>query len=128
MARSARRRRSLFGTTKGDVNCQTKYTVGRNKHRDFEQLSKIATFNLDQINKYQQSSIKTAPIFKKRMIVSTTDKWGKNAEAAILNQQIPVVRLRVQDLAESPVDWSQFSLQRPQDIKLKLRKEIRPQG
>jgi len=33
-------------------------------------------------------------LFKKRLIVSTTDKWGKNAEAAILNQQIPVERLR----------------------------------
>lgn len=65
-------------------------------------------------------------LFKKRMIVSTTDRWGKNAEDAIKNQQIPVARLRVQDLAESPVDWSQFSLKRPQDIKLKNKKEIRP--
>nr|WP_322719688.1 type ISP restriction/modification enzyme [Nostoc sp. ChiQUE02] len=65
-------------------------------------------------------------LFKKRMIVSTTDRWGKNAEDAIKNQQIPVARLRVQDLAESPVDWSQFSLKRPQDIKLKKKKEIRP--
>ncbi|MBN3893801.1 MAG: DEAD/DEAH box helicase [Nostoc sp. NOS(2021)] len=65
-------------------------------------------------------------LFKKRMIVSTTDRWGKNAEDAIKNQHIPVTRLRVQDLAESPVDWSQFSLKRPQDIKLKNKKEIRP--
>ncbi len=64
--------------------------------------------------------------FQKRMIVSTTDKWGKNAEDAIKNQQIPVARLRVQDLADSPVDWSQFSLKRPQDIRLKPQKEIRP--
>ena len=64
--------------------------------------------------------------FSSRIIFSTTDKWGKNAEDAISNQQIPVTRLGVYDLAESPIDWSQFSLKRPQDIKLKPKKELRP--
>ncbi len=48
--------------------------------------------------------------FTSCLIVSTTDKWSKHAETALENQQIPVNRLRLQDLAESPVDWSQFSL------------------
>ena len=48
--------------------------------------------------------------FSSRMVISTTDRWGKNAEEALENQQIPVSRLRVQDLDSSPVDWSQFSL------------------
>ena len=64
--------------------------------------------------------------FKKRLIVSTTDKWGKNAEDALRNQQIPVMRMRVQDLDESAVDWSDFKLNRPQDIKLKKQKILRP--
>ena len=63
--------------------------------------------------------------FTSRLIVSTTDKWSKNAEEALQNQQIPVNRLRVQDLADSPVDWSGF-INRPQDIKLKAKKTIRP--
>ncbi|HEY9744843.1 MAG TPA: DEAD/DEAH box helicase family protein, partial [Oculatellaceae cyanobacterium] len=64
--------------------------------------------------------------FASRMIVSTTDKWSKHAEDALRNQQIPVTRLRVQDLDESPVDWSRFSLKRPDDIKLKPKKVLRP--
>ncbi|MDQ2694887.1 MAG: restriction endonuclease, partial [Pseudomonadota bacterium] len=44
--------------------------------------------------------------FTSRMIVSTTDKWSRHAEEALTHQHIPVTRLRVQDLANSPVDWS----------------------
>ena len=64
--------------------------------------------------------------FTSRMIVSTTDKWSNHAEEALQNQTIPVQRLRVQDLDDSPVDWNQFSLNRPQDIKLKAKKTLRP--
>lgn len=64
--------------------------------------------------------------FTSRMIVSTTDKWSNHAEESLKNQQIPVYRLRVQDLAESPVDWSQFSLKRPDKIKLKKKNDLRP--
>jgi predicted helicase len=63
--------------------------------------------------------------FTNRMIVSTTDKWSNHAEEALRNQQIPVTRLRVQDLEDSPIDWGQFSLKRPQDIKLKEKKKLR---
>lgn len=64
--------------------------------------------------------------FTKRMIVSTTDKWSRHADEALRGQQIPVSRLRVQDLADSPIDWSQFSLKNPKDIKLKAKKVLRP--
>lgn len=63
--------------------------------------------------------------FTSRMIVSTTDKWSNHAEEALANQHIPVARLRVQDLANSPVDWSQFSIKRPQEMKLKEKKILR---
>jgi len=33
--------------------------------------------------------------FKERIIFSTTDKWGKNAEEALRNQQIPCIRKRI---------------------------------
>ena len=62
--------------------------------------------------------------FTSRMIVSTTDKWGVHAEETLNNQVIPVTRMRVQDLADSPIDWGQFSLTRPQDIKLKAKKKL----
>jgi len=63
--------------------------------------------------------------FSNRLIVSTTDLWSSEAEKALENQQIPVERLRVQDLDESPIDWGQFSLKNPSDIKLKAKKSLR---
>jgi len=65
-------------------------------------------------------------LFTACMIVSTTDKWGKNAEHALLNQSKPVTRLTVHDLEASPIDWSKFSLRRPQDLSLRARNSIRP--
>lgn len=43
--------------------------------------------------------------FRNRIIVSTTDRWGRNAEDAIEDQQIPVQRLGLADIADSPIDW-----------------------
>lgn len=63
--------------------------------------------------------------FTSRMIVSTTDKWSKHAEDALNNQKTPVTRLRVQDLADSPIDWSHFSIKNPQNIKCKAKKKLR---
>ncbi|MBS3029638.1 MAG: DEAD/DEAH box helicase [Dolichospermum sp. DET50] len=65
-------------------------------------------------------------LFKKRMIISTTDRWSKNAESALSNQQIPVVRASIYDLANSPVDWDKYSLKNPDNLELKPKKQIRP--
>jgi predicted helicase len=43
--------------------------------------------------------------FTSRIIVSTTDRWGRNAEQALTDQQTPVTRLGVADIATSPIDW-----------------------
>ncbi len=59
------------------------------------------------------------PLFTSGLVVSTTDKWGKNAEHAIAHQTKPVNRITVHDLDASPVDWSRFNLQRPQDLVLR---------
>lgn len=64
--------------------------------------------------------------FAHRVIVSTTDKWSSNAEKALENQTIPVSRMWFKDLAESPIDWSQFSLERIQDIRLREKKTLMP--
>src|SRR5579875_1645005 len=64
--------------------------------------------------------------FKSRLVISTTDHWSKNAERALENQQIPVSRLRVQDLDASPVDWSTFDIARPQRLQLRDKKKLRP--
>lgn len=43
--------------------------------------------------------------FTNRVIISTTDKWGKNAEDALSDQHAPVQRIGMADIAESPIDW-----------------------
>ncbi|MDQ2815446.1 MAG: DEAD/DEAH box helicase family protein [Actinomycetota bacterium] len=43
--------------------------------------------------------------FTRRMIISTTEKWGPHAEEALEDQQIPVTRVGLADIAASPVDW-----------------------
>ncbi|MDO4610413.1 DEAD/DEAH box helicase [Corynebacterium sp.] len=43
--------------------------------------------------------------FTRRVWVSTTDKWNRNAEATIERQSIPVTRLSLVDLRESPIEW-----------------------
>ena len=65
-------------------------------------------------------------LFTSCMIVSTTDKWGANAEQALLHQSKPVTRLRVQDLDASPIDWSKFDIKRPQELGLQKRRTPKP--
>lgn len=52
--------------------------------------------------------------FTRGMIVSTTDLWAKHAEAALADQSKPIQRIRLQDFAESTIDWSLFSLDQPE--------------
>ena len=60
------------------------------------------------------------------MIISTTNKWSKNAEAALDGQQIPVIRATIYNLENSPIDWDKFSFKNPDHLELKPKKQIRP--
>ncbi|MDC8747306.1 DEAD/DEAH box helicase family protein [Xanthomonas campestris] len=62
--------------------------------------------------------------FASRLIVSTTDKWSKHAEDALEAQQIPCARLRVADLEDSAVDWSKFSLAKPDHVVLRTKNKL----
>lgn len=64
--------------------------------------------------------------FTNRILVSTTDKWSKNAEAALDGQQIPVTRLRLADLAESTIDWESYHPAKSDDVQQRPRKTPRP--
>jgi len=46
--------------------------------------------------------------FAHRLWISTTNKWGSNAQEAIKNQNPPVSRINLFDLIESPVDWKKI--------------------
>lgn len=63
--------------------------------------------------------------FASRIVVSTTDNWSKHAEALLDDERVPCVRIRLQDLEDSAVDWSKFSLSRPDKMKLREKKQPR---
>lgn len=44
--------------------------------------------------------------FALRLWISTTNKWGSEAENAIRHQETPVQRISLADLESAPVDWS----------------------
>lgn len=63
--------------------------------------------------------------FSSRLFVSTTNHWTKKATESIENQPIPVVRISINNLIESGVDWSKlFSGAIGQDAR-KTKKKIR---
>lgn len=61
--------------------------------------------------------------FTNRVIISTTDRWGVHAEAAINDQTIPVQRIGLAEIAESPIDWT---IARPDgDLAVELSEAVR---
>ena len=49
--------------------------------------------------------------FVRRVVIDTTEvPWGANAEEMISGQSIPVVRLSLTHLRESPIDWTIFGI------------------
>ena len=64
--------------------------------------------------------------FTSRIVVSTTDNWSKHAEDLLNDERVPCVRIRLQDLESSAVDWGKFSLSRPDKMQLRPKKKPRP--
>ncbi|MGC5365525.1 DEAD/DEAH box helicase [Streptomyces sp. DT24] len=65
--------------------------------------------------------------FTRRMIISTTDKWGPNAESALDDQQIPVTRIGLADIEASPVEWHvPAAPEGPVELRLRGKKTARP--
>ncbi len=62
--------------------------------------------------------------FSQRLIISTTDEWSPNAQKALEDQSIPVSRICLKDLNNSPIDWSQFSPSHPEKLRLKPKKKL----
>ncbi|MFB8025336.1 MULTISPECIES: DEAD/DEAH box helicase [unclassified Streptomyces] len=61
------------------------------------------TIRKEDIDSFFTASGKGA--FTRRMIISTTEKWSDNAEAALADQQVFVTRVGLSDIADSPVEW-----------------------
>jgi len=61
--------------------------------------------------------------FSQRIIVATTNNWTEHAEDALQNQQPPVIKIDLNDLENSQIDWSKY--QPNQQPILKKKKELR---
>lgn len=57
---------------------------------------------------FQTSENKPPTPFVHRLWLATTNHWGSNAEEAIQNQNPPVSRVNLHDLAQSSVDWEKL--------------------
>ncbi len=62
--------------------------------------------------------------FTQRIIVTTTNDWSENAEAALSHQQPPVYKVDLLDLENSQIDWAKY--QPSAAPALKKKKELRP--
>lgn len=60
--------------------------------------------------------------FSQRIWVSTSNKWGANAEETLRNQNPPVIRLNTDDLENSSIDWGALY----QDKENVARKAMKP--
>src|SRR5699024_4894773 len=43
--------------------------------------------------------------FANRLVISATENWSANSEAMLADQTIPVARIGLADIAESPMNW-----------------------
>ena len=71
-----------------------------------------------EIDSFFTESGKT--LFTSRLIVATTDKWSKAANAAVQGQQIPCSRLDFHALAQMPIDWD---VHQPEKTKCNLNQK-----
>ncbi len=83
----------------------------------------VSSFLADSGKVFQVDGVERT--FSYRLIVSTTEKWGRNAEDVTLDQSVPVGTLYLNELADSPVDWSAFSIDQPQRMVLRPKKTLR---
>lgn len=59
------------------------------------------------------------------MLVSSTDDWNRNAEAALENNTKPITRIGLSQLRRAHFDWQKFSFAKENDLKIKKEKKLR---
>ena len=64
-------------------------------------------------------------VFAQRLFIATTDNMTSTAVDTLNDQSIPTNRLRLGDLRFAPVDWSQFSWEKPDQLTLLEKKTPR---
>lgn len=64
--------------------------------------------------------------FAHRLWISTTNKWGINAQEAIKNQHPPVSRINLYDLINAPLDWEKLDNGITGEVARTNKKTLRP--
>ncbi|NLD97697.1 MAG: DEAD/DEAH box helicase family protein, partial [Synergistaceae bacterium] len=86
--------------------------------------------------KFQQSKVTVDDIasfialsgkggFTRRLLVATAP-LNTNADDMLAGQTIPVSELSLEEMEEAPLDWSAFSLEKPEELKKTPSKQPRP--
>ena len=112
----------LGGTTDAGIDLVATTFTGEHHAIQCKNYAPDHTLQKKDIDSFFTASGKT--YFSNRIIVSTTDKWSKNAEDALEGQHIPVSKITLSDLENSVIDWTQYHIGEPP--KRKSRKSLRP--
>jgi predicted helicase len=79
---------------------------------------------LDDLGTFYTASGKDG--YVKRIVVTTSNQWTRNAEEALKNQQIPVQRILLHDMEQSQISWGAFDLTENYGSVPIAQKELRP--
>lgn len=85
----------------------------------------VDSFLSTSSRKFKNDQLKTVG-FSHRLWISTTNKWGRNAEESIRNQNIPFSRLNLSKLEDAPVDWGKLNDGITGDLARTTKKSLRP--
>lgn len=69
------------------------------------------------------SASSKAPFARRVVMDSTETAWSENAEAMLVGQAIPVLRIGLVDMRASPIQWGAFGAK--QEVVLEPKKELR---
>ncbi|OUL05403.1 DEAD/DEAH box helicase [Bacillus spizizenii] len=63
--------------------------------------------------------------YAKGIIITSTDRWGKNAEEALIGRDKEITRISLTQLKDSQIDWSEFTFAKPEQVKVQQKKTPR---
>ena len=85
----------------------------------------VDSFLSTSSRQFKGEDLKTTS-FAHRLWISTTNKWGVNAQEAFKNQHPPVSRINLYDLVEAPLDWEKLDNGITGEVARTNKKTLRP--
>lgn len=85
----------------------------------------VDSFLSTSSREFRNEELKTVS-FSHRLWISTTNKWGDNAEQAIRNQNPPITRINLSNLQNASVDWKKLDAGVHGEASRNPKKSLRP--